>query len=298
MTFQTCAVTCRLITQDGSALSGVTVSATLSRTVAGNGFLVPTLVSAVTDVDGLAILDLWPNALDANPSYYRIKMEVTGRNPSYARAFVPDLETVELHEIATMYATGAAAQPAATIAGAQGEVGARGAQGVMGIQGIQGIEGPIGRAGPRGVAGPRGTQGDRGMQGASGPTGPMGQVLTVNGTVVTGPQGQQGERGERGDTGNQGDQGYEGPRGEQGERGIQGIQGIRGQQGIQGLQGRVIKVGGGVVTGPKGDKGDAGETGADTAAALEEITVQMESIQQVLDMILGGSGSGPERVMQ
>ncbi len=164
--------------------------------------------------------------------------------------------------------------------GPQGPEGAQGPQGEVGPQGIQGIEGPQGIQGPQGDVGPKG---DTGAQG------PMGQVLIVDGGVVTGPQGPKGDSvlisavdggadcpygGARftndggqsayacnGAPGGQGVQGVQGPKGDTGAQGLQGIQGIQGvqgpkgdtgAQGLQGLQG---------LQGVQGAKGDPGAQG-------------------------------------
>ena len=172
--------------------------------------------------------------------------------------------------------------------GPQGPVGPQGPKGDPGADGAPGATGPQGLQGAMGQQGPAGTQGPQGPQGAQGPQGPMGQVLVVDGGVVTGPMGPRGFSvvlasigpgttcttggvlvaledggsaqpvcnglvGATGPTGPQGATGATGPQGPTGSTGLQGPQGLQGPAGPEGPQGPM---------GSTGAQGPAGATGA------------------------------------
>jgi hypothetical protein len=176
--------------------------------------------------------------------------------------------------------------------GSQGEPGPRGdpgAPGPAGMTGPEGTPGPVGPKGDPGVPGPPGMTGPQGVPGMTGPQGvqgPAGQVLVLDGGVVTGPpgasvlvsaidggsvscpnggvritqlsdggvtvlcNGAQGPQGPAGATGVAGPQGVPGPPGPQGPTGPAGATGVAGPQGVPGPPG------------PQGSTGPAGATGA------------------------------------
>jgi hypothetical protein len=134
--------------------------------------------------------------------------------------------------------------------------------------GDPGSVGPQGPKGDKGDPGPQGIQGIPGMpgmQGVAGMQGPPGQVLIVDGGVVTGPQGPrgvsvlltdagacvivsyedggapyaicQGAPGQQGMPGLKGDPGVQGQPGMQGTQGMPGVQGMAGPMGLQGPSG-------------------------------------------------------------
>lgn len=79
----TIAVTCAASDQGGESVAGGIYTAKLDQTEIYDGFVVPEQVTATADADGLAILNLWPNALGVNGSSYRI----TARNPDTGKKF-------------------------------------------------------------------------------------------------------------------------------------------------------------------------------------------------------------------
>ena len=125
----------------------------------------------------------------------------------------------------------------------------------LGPQGDKGEPGPRGPQGEQGPQGPVGPQGDRGEKGDRGDQGPPGEVITVEGKVVTGPQGEKGERGE------QGPAGQDGKDGKDGINGADGLPGINGKDGKDGLPGEMGPQGPAGVQGPKGETGAQGPAG-------------------------------------
>ena len=83
MSTPTIAVTCAASDQGGESVAGGVYTAKLDQTEIYDGFVVPEQVTATADADGLAILNLWPNALGVNGSSYRI----TARNPDTGKKF-------------------------------------------------------------------------------------------------------------------------------------------------------------------------------------------------------------------
>ncbi len=141
--------------------------------------------------------------------------------------------------------------------------------------GPQGPEGPAGAAGPTGATGATGPAGPQGPKGDQGDKGDPGQVVVVDGGVVTGPPGLPGvsvqvtAAGSACDAGGirvtapdggvsyvcnglTGAQGLPGPQGATGAQGPQGIAGAPGPQGAQGATG---------ATGPQGPQGPPGPSG-------------------------------------
>lgn len=84
MSIATTQVTCTFFNQSGAAVPGAQVTARLDRTEIYQGMVVPKEVSAVADVNGIALLQLWPNALGVNGSRYR----VTAVDPSTGLRFL------------------------------------------------------------------------------------------------------------------------------------------------------------------------------------------------------------------
>ena len=69
----TVAVTCRAADQSGAPAAGALYRATLDRTDLDGGFVAPDTTEATAGDDGIAVLNLWPNALGASASSYRVR---------------------------------------------------------------------------------------------------------------------------------------------------------------------------------------------------------------------------------
>ncbi len=114
-------VTCYANDQNGNLISGATYTATLNQTEIYQGFVVPEIVSAVSGSDGIAVLNLWPNALGVNGSMYTIK----ATNPDTGKKFFNATVTVpnspcNLHDIVTLEPYPAIDASAQALAEAQG----------------------------------------------------------------------------------------------------------------------------------------------------------------------------------
>ena len=77
-------VTFTAFDQSGAPVVGGRVTARLDKTETYNGFVVPEEVSATTDASGVAVLQLWPNALGVAGSLYRVR----AWNPDTGRKFL------------------------------------------------------------------------------------------------------------------------------------------------------------------------------------------------------------------
>lgn len=102
MTVPTCAV--RAIVNDsvgGEPIEGAIVTATLSSFEIYEGYVVPQKVEAITDANGEATLDLWPNELGSVESYYDIKITGNGKSLK-TTAVIPNLPAVDLHTVASL----------------------------------------------------------------------------------------------------------------------------------------------------------------------------------------------------
>lgn len=100
MTAPTIAVTCAANDQNGNPVAGAVFTARLDSTEVYQGFVVPERVQAVANATGIAVLNLWPNALGVAGSLYR----VTAVNPDTGRKFLDTTISVpnspcNLHEI-------------------------------------------------------------------------------------------------------------------------------------------------------------------------------------------------------
>ena len=69
----TVAVTFTAYDQNGGAIEGARVLAKLDQTETYQGFVVPEQIEVATDAYGVAVLNLWPNALGAAGSKYRVR---------------------------------------------------------------------------------------------------------------------------------------------------------------------------------------------------------------------------------
>jgi len=90
MTILTVPVTARINGQDGAPIAGATVSAKLQGITVYQGHVLPELTEATTDAQGVAVLNLWPNALSPTPSLYRFKIQSDKAYTFYAA--VPNQE--------------------------------------------------------------------------------------------------------------------------------------------------------------------------------------------------------------
>lgn len=100
MTAPTIAVTCVANDQNGNPVAGAVFTARLDSTEVYQGFVVPERVQVVANASGIAVLNLWPNALGVAGSLYR----VTAVNPDTGRKFLDTTISVpnspcNLHEI-------------------------------------------------------------------------------------------------------------------------------------------------------------------------------------------------------
>lgn len=126
MTTPTIAVTCTANDQNGNPVAGAVFTARLDSTEVYQGFVVPERVQAVANASGIAVLNLWPNALGVAGSLYR----VTAVNPDTGRKFLDTTVSVpnapcNLHQILVQgpYPTlDAAAQALVAAQGALAEV--------------------------------------------------------------------------------------------------------------------------------------------------------------------------------
>ena len=179
-----------------------------------------------------------------------------------------------------------------------GTTGADGAPGAAGPTGAMGMTGPAGTMGPAGVTGAAGAIGPTGPTGPQGPKGDQGQVLVLDGGVVTGPRGPQGVTGPTGPAGAMGAMGpgvtatpvaagnatcptgglkvtqasdggvtylcngVAGPAGATGATGPQGAMGLQGLAGPQGATGAPGAVGATGQQGPAGTTGPQGPQGS------------------------------------
>ncbi|MHB8872508.1 MAG: collagen-like domain-containing protein [Myxococcaceae bacterium] len=121
-----------------------------------------------------------------------------------------------------------------------------------------GTEGVAGATGPQGATGATGPAGATGALGPTGEKGDPGQVLVLDGGVVTGPRGPTGPTGP---TGAAGAQGLQGLTGAQGAMGLMGPQGLQGDAGVPGPQGATGAQGPQGATGPQGNVGLTGAAG-------------------------------------
>ena len=100
MSLPTVLVSCQASDQNGNFVAGAEYVAQLTVTEVYAGFVVPETVYATGDANGLAILELWPNALGVASSMYR----VTATNPDTGRRFLDTTVVVpnsdcQLHQI-------------------------------------------------------------------------------------------------------------------------------------------------------------------------------------------------------
>ena len=73
MSIPTVAVTCVAYDQNGNPVAGGNFRFKLDRTEIYNGFVVPEVVEGVADVNGVCVVNLWPNALGVNSSSYKVQ---------------------------------------------------------------------------------------------------------------------------------------------------------------------------------------------------------------------------------
>lgn len=97
----TCAVTCTIYDQAGNPEVGAIVTAKLSSYSTYNGYVVPEIVSGVTDASGECVLDLWPNALGGESSTYTVVVTSDNGKKFRVIATVPNLGTALLHDISS-----------------------------------------------------------------------------------------------------------------------------------------------------------------------------------------------------
>ena len=83
MSVPTVVVTCNAADQGGSQVAFGVYTAKLDQTEIYDGFVVPEVITVTANVEGVALLNLWPNALGVNGSSYRI----TARNPDTGKKF-------------------------------------------------------------------------------------------------------------------------------------------------------------------------------------------------------------------
>lgn len=84
MTVPTVTLTCTTSDQTGAAVPGAVFRATLDRTHLYRGLVIPRVVEATANAQGVALLVLWPNELAEAPSTYRL----VGVDPVTGRKFL------------------------------------------------------------------------------------------------------------------------------------------------------------------------------------------------------------------
>lgn len=121
MTITTVPITCTFNDQNGNPISGARVTAKLNKIEIYQGMLVADTATAVADANGVAVLNVWPNALGTQGSLYAIAAisPATGGKFMDAMVSVPN-SACNLHQILNIapYPAIDAAQQA--LAGAQG----------------------------------------------------------------------------------------------------------------------------------------------------------------------------------
>ncbi|MBC7618007.1 MAG: hypothetical protein H7293_03270 [Candidatus Saccharibacteria bacterium] len=207
MTVPTVTVTCRASSQSGAAIPGAIFTFKLNLTEKYNGFVVPSAVTGTADINGLCVVQLFPNALGSTGSAYT----TIGTNPKDGRRFLSGMAVIpnygcNLEDVLDL--------PYYAVTGTVGLKGATGDKGPIGNPGANGFTGSMGAIGPTGPTGPTGAAG--GTTGAMGPTGPAG----LPGTAGTpGTQGTAGPAGATGPAGPAGATGAAGPAGATGASG-------------------------------------------------------------------------------
>lgn len=114
-------VTCTASDQNGNPVAGARVTAKLNQTEIYLGHIVPESITALADANGIAILNLWPNALGTQGSMYR----VTATSPDTGRKYLDAMVSVpnsacNLHQIMTTAPYPAIDASAQALAAAQG----------------------------------------------------------------------------------------------------------------------------------------------------------------------------------
>ena len=100
-------VTVNFADQNGHPIVGGKVSATLTRDEVYNGFVVPNQLTTVSDANGVAVLDLFPNQLGSQGSQYIFRLTQPGGKTLSVTATVPNAACT-LQSIATLPASPAA----------------------------------------------------------------------------------------------------------------------------------------------------------------------------------------------
>lgn len=95
----TCEVTCIVYDQSGNPEVGAKVHAKLTGYNQYNGYVIPELISGVTDESGQCTLSLWPNALGPDSSTYTVTVISDNGKRFRVMATVPNVETALLHDI-------------------------------------------------------------------------------------------------------------------------------------------------------------------------------------------------------
>lgn len=104
MTTPTCAVRARILSPAGEPLAAARITARLNRpdVAMAAGYVAPAIVTATTDTAGLAVLDLWPNAIGATASQYLVDIITPAGDYWRVTATVPDAATADLEIIAAL----------------------------------------------------------------------------------------------------------------------------------------------------------------------------------------------------
>ena len=104
MTTPTCAVRARILSPVGDPLPATRITARLNRpdVAMAAGYVAPATVAAMADAAGLAVLDLWPNALGATASQYLVDIVTPAGDYWRVTATVPDAASADLEIIAAL----------------------------------------------------------------------------------------------------------------------------------------------------------------------------------------------------
>lgn len=230
-----------------------------------SGVLLPSLVTATTDVDGRATVNLWPS----DTMYYVTVMDPDSDAGLSYKFLVPEVtpgSEVRLQDIVVVGEMSPVFyDEAALIAIQNTKVAVLGYQVTTLAARDAAIVSELAAAASAVTAGNASrltvgtvTTGAPGSLAEVGITGaPGSQFLNL-----TLPQGPIGNTGPTGATGSQGPTGNTGPQGPIGLTGLTGDTGLEGPQGIQGIQG---------IVGPKGDTGDTGLTGPQGSQGIQGI---------------------------
>ena len=101
MALPTCDVVCAMHDQAGEPIPGAVFEITLNRFEVYEGFVVPAKTIATSGADGTVTVALWPNQLGSTESGYSITMRAPNGKTQRIIATIPNVSTVNLHDVST-----------------------------------------------------------------------------------------------------------------------------------------------------------------------------------------------------